>query len=1666
LAEPPVDTLFGKVERSKLLAELNKAPTAAAIAKLGVSLQLAQQILEVRTKLRRGFQSLHELAQLVGGPQLTRWYLEEVAPACLDDRPALLLPIRIETRVVQGVLHIRFYPDDVHLDAHDGRLAPEEVAAGRAYLAAAGRDPASGSEAARDAWRALSARFGPRRAAWIRKAISDNHDGDPKTSRPSGWTEPPRVRVLPDRFVVYLYNAAGAPAHAPIAGALVPAELGVMGGLSADEPFAGDSAWVESLPAAIAAGMAVSVPVAELALDGKDRLSRIVVAGLRRQAPAVAQQALEGLIDAHHFGGGLAFVPQGTPTNNIEDGGAGFSASEDHEAAYGIEVQDPPSWAQASASNGHNAERLGRALGLGATPEALRHIEQAGDRAESYAGQMNAALWPATGGYFLRYMLEGALTPAEIAAVGEHFQRFVRAAGPLPALRIGRQPYGVLPATRRARAENGAPGWLPSEADLPSNPVFDGKLHGALTALARRWEPRALDPACTPRVGASQDPEQELLQVLSMQPVSASVTTRPFVDDRLVNWMLMTLRERAFGPGTVYDAATPGHWVRAWGAEARRERQRGQAMLADVAELAPEKLTDLPVTHVFGWWNTSSWLLLAGTPAEARQYLDALCRGDRSAEPVALLHELLLRSLALAGLWGQADLAAVQQAICRLASPWVERPHDILLPFHPAPELDVDPLFRQSLDLCSHRLDAWFTSLASKRLDSMRATNPDGIHLGAYGYVEHLDLSPAGRPSKGYIHTPSAGQTAAAAVLYNADLTHAPAAVGGERPFRINLTSTRVRDGLLLVDGVREGQPMGALLGYQFERALVEGGASLARYLDDFRAAFPITAGKLVATGEGEATHDVAARNVVDGAALVRAWRARQQADTDPDVADAKARLEALLQGMGGDEAAAIRAQLARLADGLDAVGDLLMYEGVFQAVQGNYEAAGAALDAAAGNGAPPALTAIRTRVAASTLEHRVAILFPADEGALPAGRALADARDEAEPRLSRWFQSVVGQPPGRIGCSYSYVRPDTGEIVGPRAVTLEEVGVSPLDFLYLAAAPLAGQETELERRIHRLARKREGLPHDQRIQLDLAAPEGAAVGLGEAAELARATLDLVAGAAPLGPADLTAPAGAADAYFAEPDLEELHERATRARRRLRALGDKLGELLPVGVDDPAVAAGVVLTDAQRTAIDEQLLDISRYGVPGAVAPGPDDPDLLSRAVNVRAEVDRRVAAAGRRVPKLVTGLTGAALDAAVQLRSDALKAIFGAAFVVLPRCAPAAARDLAASLAGMEGLGAPGAGRLRTWLEQVGQVHKPLEDLEAWLMRVEAWQGGGGSGDAGARWDLQVGQLPLVPGEHWLGLDDDERAGQARPREALSLVLLGAGALRGPAAGASPAAAIAVAGLVVHRCRDRVPAAEVSTSVGFHYDAPGAQAPQCLLLAVPGQRRSKAAAWTEAELAAIVDDTVGLAKLRAVDLDALGGGQAAPGDDSKLGQIVPALFLPADADRPSFVREVAAPSLDEWLTELLVLDTSQDFSDLELYGRLADVSRGDVRLTSADGSRLRVGGLEAGGVVGRQRLIVAAGGLVVRFAKPCPAFRIELAWLGAGAIAAFDPDGARVDVAVKTESAPTPSTLALDRTERRPIEIARVLISGPRIASLELTGPVAVQRLRMYQDG
>lgn len=1025
-----------------------------------------------------------------------------------QSHPALLLPLRLETRLINQELLVRIYPDTIHVDGHDERLHPEEQDAVEQWKAAKRSERP-------DVWRWLVGHFGRHRAAYI-VTLASRRGGGPLPAQPpreQDSTVSQRLNGLPHRFAVFLPEGSELVQRAvtrrvrqdATIASLTPTEIG--GGL-----FEESSRWMVDFDAALEAGFAAKIELNAGELN-RGTIERVVVVGLRDTTAREGAAIFSDLLESHRFDEGVGFIPHDLSTNNTELQSTDRRAEADADSSYDVEVVGATNLGSSSDRDRRtNAHRLADAVGFDV--RVLKHLEHAGHTGDSYAAEMNMAVWPTTGHYFLTKIV-GLADDKLLRHLVEHQRDFVRGGGPLPSVRVGTQPYGVLPVCRIPSQEDAPRGWARSETD-GGGAVHDRRIHRVASRLFRKWLRLSSDPQRVPRIGPSDDVDADLVRVLAMEPRNVGYATRLMVEEQWSFWLLTALYKHAFGDETVFGAVPSPvaasvlafQWTQRW----RARKTRADAFVAGLVgsvvpppgpimrllawgdpELRPSPVTgegmqlELGPSSVlkelckrgksdadtlFARMLTSSMRL---SPAAWSEQLKNDVCALRDSTTVTLLNRTNSRGVLLerlrevgadrvsarefaAGLLASRrrlggfrtlDEVAAEPAVDgRLLALLAEKPVD------KKDQPDFDRLFRESLDVSSHRVDAWVTSFASKRLAGMRRNGADkGVHIGAYGYVENL--RPRKRPSSaGYMHAASASHAAAAAVLRNAYLTHRPEAPGKPNPFRINLTSARVRKARRILDGVRHGQPLGALLGYQFERGMRDAGPAEAAYVSGFREAFPLVANKL-SPAEAE-PHLVAARTVVDGLAMVRDF---QEA---PGATDKKA--DQLLAAMPDEVETASAGVVRDVAETLDAVADLLTAEGVYQAVEGNFDRSGAALEAASGNGTPPELDCVSTPVLGVTYTHRVCLLLNDVEDFGSPDEERADPRGLAEPRVAAWCRAALGAF-SEIGVGFDFVEEETA----PTQLNLVDVNRASLDELEglpginrsLAEAIVAERESE-----------------------------------------------------------------------------------------------------------------------------------------------------------------------------------------------------------------------------------------------------------------------------------------------------------------------------------------------------------------------------------------------------------------------------------------------------------------------------------------------------------------------------------------------------------------------------------------------------------------------------
>ena len=165
--------------------------------------------------------------------------------------------------------------------------------------------------------------------------------------------------MLPDRWVAWgrlLGDTIGPVVGNPIAEQVVLGPNPDPNAVPSDllDVLDADAAWIVDFDIAEAQGMALRLPLTGSSSRG---LHAVFVAGVKTIADADGASRIAGLLDAHRHTGGLALVPQGTPTNNTTDAPAGFARGADPLAPLRMALGDPSYTPVAASDTDGDAHR-------------------------------------------------------------------------------------------------------------------------------------------------------------------------------------------------------------------------------------------------------------------------------------------------------------------------------------------------------------------------------------------------------------------------------------------------------------------------------------------------------------------------------------------------------------------------------------------------------------------------------------------------------------------------------------------------------------------------------------------------------------------------------------------------------------------------------------------------------------------------------------------------------------------------------------------------------------------------------------------------------------------------------------------------------------------------------------------------------------------------------------------------------------------------------------------------------------------------------------------------------------------------------------------------------------------------------------------------------------
>jgi predicted nucleic acid-binding Zn-ribbon protein len=1531
----------------------------------------------------------------------------------LDDGiPFLFLPVRIETRfmITQEAreLWLRVYPDDLAIHTHEKVLTTQEISEGEKYwrflFEAEKKDEEEKEALRKDAWSNLVLLFSPQRSAWIARQtkplnwneVTEIESADELTfpqqpqSKPFEWSRAPRTNTLPDKFVVLLYQ--GDTIAKEVAGGIIPDEL-FMGPdpLEANAAFVeaaedqtltfgSDYDWTANFDRAVEKGMgfriALNVDEAERGFD------KILVLGVYASASeGKSKEEVEELIDNHHYSPkGFSLVKQGTSTNNTEGSESGFTTNDAFDkVSYFVETGD----ALFDDDDDCDGKNLANALGIEYDP--LRYVMNSNGKDLREARAMNVALYPSTLGFYFATMMKPVLDEPSQDRLRSFFTEYVSGRGPIPAIRVGNQPYGVLLTSDFSK-------WQWSRQEPEFGTPFLSMLFNILNHYHNVWKSLANQLMYTGKPGV--DPTEVLINILGLQPGSASFFQRnAFSTEQLYNNAQFQYGGKYYNDvaSTYTSKALLINFLRSFGYELpvvngkvsipqlfHLVYQHFHTRLnpANIIEELPLSESD-PLHNYIPDKNYIHWLLEADTI----QKLERQDFGTDIKAPTSLLYMQLRRAMLLAIAdasvkWftkNNIPVSHVMEATSfhniratRDLTKWevMKGKVSIALPGHPhsnmavaeylltagATESDATFLNRmkQSLDLlagvstaslercftehidtCTYRLDAWQTALFDYRLKKQRRQSsttgelPDrkkGLYLAAYGWVEDIrpgskrklvgdevDAAlqpPNGKPvyeyadNGGFVHAPSINQATAAAVLRSGYLSHASSS--NPDVMAVNLSSERVRRALFILEGLRNGQRLEVLLGFQFERGLHDRGSAnddlkrLNQYIYDFRDTFTISRNLIQQEGVPDTTTEtIETNNVVDGLKLAESTKPYPY-DVTMDLSNLSA---AQLAGIES----AIKAEKDALEDTLDAIKDLLLSESVYQMVQGNFDRTAAITMSLKDANIPQSVEVIETPQSSHlSFTNRVTVQFDSD--AVYVG---PNPRAKMEAGLNAWLNEVVGDP-STLVCIVSHMVEDIEE----DEINISDLGLEPIDLVYMMSKDMEtgknnAEAGDLESRIAFHYRRKYNLGDDVTIKIQFTG--GITPGrtfIGNILPLLKTLKSIITDSRPLNAMDFDPPSKKSLADKDNPNgyaLPEIHSRIENMREEFEECFDNLADITITKIDGTAgtdMQLGDLfdeMNEASQTFADIEfsfsfnnaltlqnaLIAIAGFGLSDTFPQVTDVTDDTKKQVlleQARA-VARRMIDIMNKMNVLFNSLSDPAnteTEKKVAILIEAGKTLFGADFNVLPHFTYNNSADIHQSNQHRDQMLLHAKNQLQMkfpsdeWMQKSASVRPRLAKWDYVRTLHELYNDG--------QLDLAPIQLPYRAADSWLAVEFPETDADGNPfnvtDDTLSIVVHGVSAFTTEKN---------QCGLLIDDWTENICEKKAITGLTFNYNQPDAQAPQALLLAVTPQETGN---WSWDKLVGILNDTLLRAKLRAIE-PALLDTQTKP----ELGVLLPAIM-------------------------------------------------------------------------------------------------------------------------------------------------------------------------------
>ncbi|GEM_PF-1867451 len=777
---------------------------------------------------------------------------------------------------------------------------------------------------------------------------------------------------------------------------------------------------------------------------------------------------------------------------------------------------------------------------------------------------------------------------------------------------------------------------------------------------------------------------------------------------------------------------------------------------------------------------------------------------------------------------------------------------------------ELNLLTAELLDTSAFRMDTWRLSLVNQRLNALRgitegnSTRYKGIYLGAYGWV--TDIRPAATntvptpvhndgtvyevaSNKGFIHAPSINQAVTAAVLRSGYNDRAKPTMSD--PFSVNLSSERLRAALDIMEGIRNGQELGVLLGYEFERRMLElGEFSDYPQQNIYKLRLKYSQNNTIIETTPLTVESVKARNVVNGLALIEKYKETNDID---NVVDSSIPIPAKTL---------IRKQIEWIWNIMDAVGDLAMSEGMFHIVQGNPVKGGAIMQAASKGSIiaePDVIDTIKTGI---EVPQRLTLHFNTQSSLSNNWDAIDQTpRYLAESNIGRWLSELLPDP--SLICCLVQV----ADQIDPTPVSVSELGIQAIDLMYMVNETLADDDSVLSLLIKRHYRLLHGLEKSAGLKVIYGAVMDDKYSFNEIHAILVYARKLVTACRPINTHDYMTPqeAGAVEKGY---EVEEFEERMDAARQDLSAAINNLE---------------YHLNNFSFAGIKDALFNLSFYNIEQTIYEfandeTPEDEATLiawgnAALAEARKRYDESELPAGTTLPGAGDNQETYIADAVQRF-----KTLFGAAFAPVPLFKFHNEAALTPTMVDPNQLLADHPENLVVdqWLAGLAKVREMVANYE--LLNIVVQTLNPDYIDSRA---IKPVQVPYgISGEdRWMALSV---ADPANLKE--GVVAIGADLYNGYYMDTN----ITYAGIVIDEWTDIIPNREETTGISFHHNQPNAKAPQCLILGLTPQITGS---WRWNDIVDMLNETFELAKARGLSYEQISG--------TALGQILPLNNMP-----------------------------------------------------------------------------------------------------------------------------------------------------------------------------